>query len=112
MGTLPVDALSTTTGWEALKGSNNQYKITDLDAKSLDYPHVGVNAIHSAVMKAARRHHFSRRKVEEWENSVRRVRAVNQKPLYIMLRSVMRKIDGKDANGRVFSKQVRVDMPI
>ena len=112
LGTLPIDALSTTTEWEALKGSNNQYKITDLDQKSLDYPNVGVNAIRSAVMKSARRHRFSRKKVAEWENSIRRVRAVNQKPLYIMLRSVMWKVDGKDANGKIFSKQIRVDMPI
>ena len=112
LGTLPIDGLSITTGWDALKGSNNQYKITDLDQKSLDHPNASVNAIHSAVMKAARRHRFSRKKIAEWENSVRRVRAVNQKPLYIMLRSVMWKIDGKDANGKIFSKQVRVDMPM
>ncbi len=112
LGTLPIDALSTTTGWEALKGSNNQYKITDLDQKSLEFPNVSASAIRSAVMKAAKRHRFSRRKVAEWENSVHRVRAVNQKPLYIMLRSVMWKIDGKDANGKIFSKQIRVDMPM
>ena len=112
LGSLPVESLSTTTAWTAMKGSNNQYRITDLDAKSLDFPDVGANAIRSAVSKAAKRHHFSRRKVEEWENSVRRVRAANQKPMYVMLRSVMWKIDGKDANGRIFSKQIRVDMPM
>ena len=112
LGTLPVESLSVTTGWEALKGSNNQYKITDLDAKSLDFSQANANAIRSAVGKAAKRHRFSRRKVEEWEASVRRVRAANQKPLYVMLRSVMWKIDGKDANGKIFSKQIRVDMPI
>jgi len=112
LGTLPIESLSTTTSWEALKGSNNQYKITDLDAKSLDFPDVGANAIRSAVAKAAKRHRFSRRKVAEWESSVRRVRAANQKPMYVMLRSVMWKIDGKDANGRIFSKQIRVDMPM
>jgi len=111
LGTLPIESLSTTTGWTAMKGNNNQYRITDLDTKSLDFPDVGANSIRSAVSKAAKRHHFSRRKVEEWEASVRRVRAANQKPMYVMLRSVMWKIDGKDANGRIFSKQIRVDMP-
>ncbi len=112
MGTMAIDPLSTTTGWEALKGSNNQYKITDLDQKSLDYPDVGTQAIRSAVMKAAKRHRYSRKKVAEWEYSVRRVRSVNQKPMYVMLRSVMWKIDGKDANGKIFSKQIRIDMPL
>lgn len=112
MGTMAIDPLSTTTGWEALKGSNNQFKITDLDQKSLDYPEVSAAGIRNAVMKAAKRHRYSRRKVEEWVYSVRRVRSVNQKPMYVMLRSVMWKIDGKDANGRMFSKQIRIDMPL
>ena len=112
LGTLPVESLSVTTDWETVKGSNNQYKITDLDAKSLEYPHVNGNAIRSAVGKAAKRHRFSHRKVQEWENSVHHLKAVNQKPLYIMLRSVMWKIDGKDANGKMFSKQIRIDVPM
>ena len=31
LGTLPLEALSTTTPWQALKGSGNVYKITGLD---------------------------------------------------------------------------------
>ena len=112
LGTLPVDQLSITTDWEPIKGNNNQYKITDLDTKSLEYPHASANAIHSAVGKAAQRHHFSRKKVKEWENSVHHIKAANQKPMYIMLRSVMWKIDGKDANGKLFSKQIRIDVPM
>ncbi len=112
LGTLPIESLSVTTDWETIKGNNNQYKITDLDAKSLEYPQVNGNAIRSAVGKSAKRHHFSRRKVQEWESSVHHLRAVNQKPLYIMLRSVMWKIDGKDANGKMFSKQIRIDIPM
>ena len=112
IGTLPVEQLSVTTDWEPIKGVNGQYKITDLDAKSLEYPHVSSNAIRSAVGKAAKRRRFSRRKVQEWENSVHHVRSANQKPMYIMLRSVMWKIDGKDANGKLFSKQIRIDIPM
>ncbi len=112
LGTLPIETLSVTTDWETVKGSNGQYKITDLDTKSLEYPHVNGNAIRSAVDKAAKRRRFSHRKVQEWESSVHHLRAVNQKPLYIMLRSVMWKIDGKDANGKLFSKQIRIDIPM
>ena len=112
MGTLMIDALGSTTDWASLKGSSNQYKITDLDTKSLDFPNVNNNAIRNAVGKAAKRRRYSRRKVEEWVSSVHKVRAANQKPLYVMLRSVMWKIDGKDANGRIFSKQIRIDMPM
>jgi hypothetical protein len=112
LGTLPLETLTTTTGWKALTGSNNTYKITGLDAKSLDYAEGNKNAIRNAVSKAAKKHRFSRRKVQEWEESVRNVRAVNQKPCYVILRSVMWKIDGKDANGKAFSRQIRVDLPL
>ncbi len=112
LGTLPLETLSTTTAWQALKGTGNVYKITGLDEKMLEYPEANKNTIRAAVMKSCKRHKISRRKTEEWEASVRNARAVNQKPMFVILRSVMWKVDGKDANGKVFSKQIRVDMPL
>lgn len=112
MGTLPLETLSMTTDWEALKGANNVYRITDLDEKSLDHPDANRGTIQNAVRKAAQRRRMSRRRVQEWVNSAHNVRSANQKPLTVMLRSVMWKIDGKDANGRIFSKQIRIDIPM
>ncbi len=111
-GALPVEGLSTTTDWEALKGANNIYKCTGLEERSLEVPDANKNTIRVAVQKAAQRRRMSRRKVQEWVESVRNVRSANQKPLFVTLRSVMWKIDGKDANGKLFSKQVRVDIPL
>jgi len=51
-------------------------------------------------------------KVQEWVNSLHNVRSLDQKPLFVVLRSVMWKIDGKDAQGKIFSKQLRVDIPL
>ena len=112
LGTLPLETLSTTTPWQALKGTGNAYKITGLEEKMLEYAEANKNAIHAAVTKSCRRHRMSRRKTQEWEASVHNVRSVNQKPMYVILRSVMWKIDGKDASGKAFSKQIRVDMPL
>lgn len=112
LGVLPLESLSNTTQWQQLKGSNNTYRLTGLDEKSLDYADANPNAIRNAVSKAAMRRRYSRKKVQDWVNSVRNVRSVNQKPLYVMLRSVMWKIDGKDASGKLFSKQVRIDIPL
>ena len=112
LGTLPVESLATTTNWVAMKGSNNTYRISGLDPRSLDEPDGDRNSIRNAVGKAAKRHHMSRKKIQEWENSVRNVRETNQKPLYVTLRSVMWKIDGKDDKGRMFSKQIRIDIPL
>jgi hypothetical protein len=111
-GEIPVEALSITTGWEQLKGDNGTYRISGLDEKSLEYADAGPAAIRNAVTKAAQRRRLSRKKVQEIANSVRHVREANQKPLTVQLRSVMWKIDGKDANGRAFSKQIRMDIPL
>lgn len=112
LGVLPLESLSETTSWQPLKGTNNIWRITGLDEKSLDFAQASQSAIRNAVGKAAQRRRYSRKKAQEWVNSVHNVRAPNQKPLYVTLRSVMWKIDGKDANGKLFSKQIRVDFPL
>lgn len=112
MGTFPIDALSETTDWEPLRGGNNAYKITGLGERDLEYTDAGPAAIRNAVARMAQRRRMSRKKVQEITNSVRNVRSANQRPLSVVLRSVMWKIDGKDANGRSFSKQIRVDIPL
>jgi len=109
---LPVDALSNTTDWEPMKGGNNMYRIVGLEASALDYTDDGPAAIRKAVIKAAQRHRMSRKKIQELESSLRNIRKANQKPLCIVLRSVMWKIDGKDERGRAFSKQIRIDLPM
>lgn len=111
-GTLVLDNLSETTDWETIKGSNNQYRISGLDAQSLETADANANTIRNAVAKAAKRQRWSRKKTDEVLNSLRHVRNVNQKPLTVTLRSVMWKIDGKDAQGRAFSKQIRIDIPL
>src|SRR6185437_1739139 len=52
MGTLELDAFTTTTDWEAIRGGNNQYRITGLDVQSLDHPDANANSIRNAVAKA------------------------------------------------------------
>jgi hypothetical protein len=112
MGVLPLETFSTTTSWETMKGMSNVYKITGLDEKSLDHPDANRATIQNAVRKAAQRHRFARRRVQEWVNSAHNARSLDQKPFTTLLRSVMWKIDGKDANGRIFSKQIRIDIPM
>jgi len=70
------------------------------------------NAIRNAVMKACNKRHMNRKKMQEWLAALGNVKKANQKPLVIVLRSVMWKIDGKDPQGKIFSKQIRVDVPM
>ena len=112
MGTLQLDELASTTDWAPLKGRGSVYSISGLDANHLNYDKASNREIRDAVVKACRRHRISRKKEQDWVDDVRSARAVNQKPLTLTVRSVMWKIDGKDAKGRNFSKQVRIDMPM
>ncbi len=112
MGELPLETLSLTTGWETVKGSGGNYRITDLDEKSLEREEANKSQIQAAVRKAAQRRRMSRRRIDDWVSSVRNVRNTEQRPLTVVLRSVMWKIDGKDASGRAFSKQIRIDIPM
>ncbi len=108
---LVLDNLSTTTDWEPLTGSKNTYTIKGLEVTKLQAPAFTGNTLRAAITRAARRHRMSRKREEEYQASVRNVRRANQKTLTVALRSVMWKIDGKDAKGKIFSKQVRVDLP-
>lgn len=112
VGELVLDQLSITSGWKEVKGNGNTFPIRGLDANSIEYYDADGDDIRRAVERAAKRRRLSRRKVQDLVSDVRRVRSVSQKPLHGELRSVMWKIDGKDASGRAFSKQIRVDIPM
>lgn len=112
LGTLILDNLSTTTGWETLRGAGNEYTITGLNENKLAAPRVSPSSIRNAVSREARQNRSARKNEKKWIAAVKNVRSANQKPLDVKLRSVMWKIDGKDSRGKSFSKQVRVDMPL
>lgn len=112
LGTLVLDNLGTTSGWQPLHGNGKSFTISGLDAGRLNTAKVTPATIQNAVTRAAKRSRISKSAQQKWIASVGNVRSANQKPLSVKLRSVMWKIDGKDAKGRPFSKQVRIDMPL
>lgn len=112
VGELVLDQLSITSGWKEIKGNGNTFPIRNLEESAIEFYDADADDIRRAVERAAKRRRLSRRKVQDLVGDVRRVRSVKQKPLHGELRSVMWKIDGKDASGRAFSKQIRVDIPM
>lgn len=112
-GTLPLESLGTTTSWEQITGGNGSYPIKGISENELEYPDANANAIRNAVSKSARARRLSSKKAQEWLSTLgNNVHAANQKPLVVTLRSLMFKIDGKDAQGKLFSKQIRIDVPM
>lgn len=112
MGTLLLESLNRTTDWQKLKGGNNTYTISGLDAKRLQYLNAKPAAIRNAVSRAVRAKRMSKANEQKWMKAISKVRDANDKPLVVVLRSVMWKIEGKDANGKSYQKQLRIDIPL
>ncbi len=112
-GNLPLNELSNTTGWKQINGGSGAYPLKGLNDGELSFEDASNSEIRNAVSKAARERRYSRSKTEDWLDLIgKNVRNVNQKPLVVTLRSVMFKIDGKDEKGKIFSKQIRIDIPM
>lgn len=112
MGTFQLSTLSETTDWAPIQGGNNVYTISGLEPNKLKMPAATTAEIREAVQKAARGRRLSKKKEQELLLSVRNTRSVNQAPLSTVLRSVIWKIEGKNAQGKPYQKQIRLDMPI
>lgn len=111
LGDIALDALVQTTSWEPVKGNNNTYGINLPSGRDLEYDKASASSIRLAVQREARQRRLSRQKTQRLLQEVRNVRSTNQKPLAVVMRSVMWKIDGKDDRGRAYSRQVRLDIP-
>ncbi len=111
LGTLVLESLNTLSEWEPIDGKGNTYTIANLDKRHLDHAKPSAAGIRNAVSRAVKNARMSRTNQNKWVKELRNVKSVNQKPMTVVLRSVMWKIDGKDENGRPFQKQVRIDIP-
>lgn len=111
-GVLPLESLKKLTDWKKVQGKNGTYKITGLSDSKLEGVKVSNKAIKNAVSRDAKNARLSRAATQQWLNAVRNTSNTSQKPLNVELRSVMWKVTGKDANGRPFQRQLRIDIPI
>lgn len=112
LGTLPLESLRKTTDWKKISGQDGVYTIDGLDKKNLERIKVSNKAIRRAVQRDARSRNWSRSGQNQWLRLVRNTRNTSQKPLDVALRAVMWKVTGKDANGRPFQRQLRIDVPV
>jgi hypothetical protein len=112
IGTLVLESLNRTSNWQTLKGGNNAYTISGLDSKHLESLKATPAAIRNAVNRAARNKRMSKATEQKWLKAISRVRSINDKPIVIMLRSVMWKIEGKGTDGKPYQKQIRLDIPL
>lgn len=109
---LVLEGLSNMSGWQPLQGSSGTYTLSGLDAAKLEYKNAAPAEIRNAVQGAARKQKLSRQDTQDWLDAVKNIRAANQSPATVMLKSISWRIEGKDAAGKAFSKEIRVDIPM
>ena len=96
--------------WQTLNGSNGAYTIAGLEPSRLQFKDARPAAIRNAVQQAARKARMSRAETDDWVDFARAVKAANQKPCAVVLSSISWRISGKDAAGKAFNKEIRMDM--
>ncbi|MDI9319599.1 MAG: hypothetical protein QM530_03900 [Phycisphaerales bacterium] len=98
------------TEWQTLKGNGGTYVLSGVSDNRLPYrQQFSLKAAKNAVQKASRANRMNRKEEELLLKSVNRLRAYNQAPLSIALKSVIWKISAKDAVGKPIEKEVRID---
>ncbi len=109
--TLPLESLGTyASGWEPLRGNGSSFTITGLEEGRLQANNANVSAIRNAVQQAGRRMRMNRNDLADWQDVGHKVRSANAPPAAIILRSVSWHIEGTDAAGKRFNKEVRMDL--
>lgn len=99
------------SNWQSLKANNGKYTIAGVNSGDLKYAKkLTPNALKNAIQKWARSNRMSRKEEQKLLQSVRNIRYANQAPCSIALQSVIWKISGKDANGKVVERELRVDI--
>lgn len=111
LGTLVLESLNSLSEWKTMEGKGNTYTVSGLDKRQLDHANPSAAGIRNAVSRAVKNARMSRANQNKWVKELKNVKSVNQKPMTVVLRSVMWKIDGKDEKGRPFQKQLRIDIP-
>lgn len=103
------DLGTVSSNWETLKTNGNSVDIQALANPAFDKKLTNA-AIKNAVQKAARGARLSTKEQQELVNKVSKVNAANEAPLAIVLKNVVWRVEGKDAKGKPFSREIRIDV--
>ena len=99
-----------TSGWQNMRAAGaNIYPLSGLYKP--EFADITTAKLVSAVDKAVRQKRLSRKDANAWREVAKNAKKVDEKNFRSQLKNVVWKISGKDAAGKAFSKEVRVDVP-
>ena len=108
--TLLLRDLGTQAGaWQTLKQNGSTYAAAPMEKPAFK---ANNSVIRNAAQRASRAARMSKADEDALAKALRNAGNVSAPPLAVALKSVVWKIDGKDAKGKAFSKEVRVDVPL
>lgn len=96
-----------TSGWQTLTSAGGAYPVAGLEPDKLEYKLPSSEILKNAVQVAARKARLDRKDTQDWLDAVHNLRSANTAPAVVMLRSAMWRVEGKG-----FSKELRVDIPL
>lgn len=94
------------TGWQTLQGKGGQYTLAPAAPPAFK---ASPAALRTAVQKAARAKRLDRKAEQKLLTSAR---SMTTAPLSVVPRVYTWKIEGSGADGKAFTKEVRVDVPL
>lgn len=112
LGNLRLQSLGSTSDWKDISGRNGVYQISGINANQLEVKKATAAVIKNTVLREAKRSRCSRKTIQAWEQATGNNPSLNRPPFTVDVRSIMWKIEGKDAQGRTFYRQLRIDLPI
>lgn len=95
--------------WKELNPGTGAYILTGLDQP--EFHSVSAPTFRNAVTQQTRRDRMSKQESKQLSDLARNYRSVKQAPARIEISSVSWRIEGQDAAGKKYNKEVRMDLP-
>lgn len=106
---LELTRLIATTSWTEVKPTGSSYAIA-APGKHVA-PQASVSQIQMAIREAAKKGRLPKRSIKDWEMALRKIQSTNHPMLRTNIRTFLWKLEGKDASGKAYTKQIKVDIP-
>jgi hypothetical protein len=109
-GSLALEGLGKyRSSWSELSATGGAYAMTGLDKP--EFHDVSTGTFRNAVQQQAKRERMNRQETQQLLDKAKNYRSIQQAPARITLTAVLWRIEGEDAKGKRFTKELRIDIP-
>lgn len=95
------------SGYQTIKNNGNNFVAFNLSKPN--FKSVSKKNLQNALGKDAKNKKYNKQLLNKLNKEIKNVQSVNQAPLKVVLKYAVWQINGVDANGKSFSKEIRID---